>query len=117
MARHTLDPKLDLVFKMLFGAPENRDLLRSLLEAVLNPTSPIREIEVLRSDLPTEGVDDKGIALDLRVRLANGEQVDVEMQTQPRPAQRQRALYYWARLYGGQLTRGRATPGSIVAWW
>jgi predicted transposase/invertase (TIGR01784 family) len=52
------------------------------------------------------GVDDKSIALDVRVRLASGEQVDVEMQSQRRPAQRERALYYWARLYAGQLRRG-----------
>lgn len=28
------------------------------------------------------------------------------MQTQPRPAQRERVLYYWSRLYAGQLARG-----------
>jgi len=44
--------------------------------------------------------------LDVRVRLANGEQVDVEMQSQRRPAQRERTLYYWARMYAGQLRRG-----------
>jgi predicted transposase/invertase (TIGR01784 family) len=51
-------------------------------------------------------VDDKSIALDVRVRLANGEQVDVEMQTQRHPALRERALYYWARLYVGQQQHG-----------
>ncbi len=47
-------------------------------------------------------------ALDVRVRLANGEQIDAEMQTQRHPALRERALYYWARLYAGQLHRGSA---------
>lgn len=51
-------------------------------------------------------MDDKSIALDVRVRLASGEQIDVEMQSQRRPAQRERSLYYWARLYAGQLRRG-----------
>jgi predicted transposase/invertase (TIGR01784 family) len=40
------------------------------------------------------------------MRLQSGEQVDVEMQSQRRPALRERALYYWARLYTGQLLRG-----------
>jgi predicted transposase/invertase (TIGR01784 family) len=53
-------------------------------------------------------VDGKSIALDVRVRLKNGEQIDVEMQTQRHPALRERALYYWARLYVGQLQRGSA---------
>jgi hypothetical protein len=30
-----LDPKVDLVFRRLFGVEENRDLLLSLLNAVL----------------------------------------------------------------------------------
>lgn len=106
MSRRTLDPKLDIVFKLLFGRAENRALLTSLLDAVLEPAAPIRSVEV-QSELDRESVSDKGIALDLRVELANGEQVDVEMQTQPRPAGRQRALYYWARLYADQLRRGR----------
>ena len=102
----TLDPKLDVVFKMLFGRPENRDLLISLLEAVLGLPSPIRSVHV-ESELGKAAVDDKGIVLDLRVELADGQHVDVEMQTQPRPARRERALYYWARMYAGQLGRGQ----------
>jgi predicted transposase/invertase (TIGR01784 family) len=104
--RTTLDPKLDIVFWMLFGAEQNRALLLSLLNAVLKPAGPILAAEVRHSQPERSGVDDKSIALDLRVRLSSGEQIDVEMQTQPRPALRERALYYWSRLYAGQLLRG-----------
>jgi len=90
---------------MLFGRPENRVLLVSLLTAVLEPSSPIRSVEV-ESGLGKEAVDDKGIALDIRVELDDGQQVDVEMQSQPRLARWERALYYWARMYAGQLRRG-----------
>jgi predicted transposase/invertase (TIGR01784 family) len=61
---------------------------------------------VLNPDVPREAVEDKGIVLDLRVQLTSGQQVDVEMQSQQRPARRQRALYYWARMYAAQLARG-----------
>ena len=104
--RTTLDPKLDIVFWMLFGAEQNRALLISLLNAVLKPTAPIESVEVLHAQPERASVDDKSISLDVRVRLTSGEQVDVEMQSQRRPAQRERALYYWARLYAGQLQRG-----------
>jgi len=104
--RRTLDPKLDIVFWMLFGAEQNRGLLISLLNAVLRPSVPIESAEVLHAQPERAGVDDKSIALDVRARLASGDQVDIEMQSQRRPAQRQRALYYWARLYAGQLHRG-----------
>lgn len=93
---------------MLFGAEQNRGLLISLLNAVLRPPVPIQSVEVLHAEPERLGVEDKGIALDVRVRLVNGEQVDVEMQSQRHLALRERALYYWARLYAGQLQRGSA---------
>jgi predicted transposase/invertase (TIGR01784 family) len=101
-----LDPKLDIVFWMLFGAEQNRHLLVSLLNAVLQPPAPIEWAEVQHAEPERLGVDDKSIALDVRVRLANGEQIDVEMQSQRHPALRERALYYWARLYVGQQQHG-----------
>ncbi len=104
--RRTLDPKLDIVFWMLFGAEQNRALLISLLNAVLKPPEPIVAAEVLQAQPERTGLDDKSLALDLRIQLETGEQVDVEMQTQRRPAQRERALYYWARWYAGQPLRG-----------
>jgi len=104
--RKTLDPKLDIVFWMLFADERNRPLLISLLNAVLKPAVPIASVEVVDADPERMAPDDKAIALDLRVRLENGEQVDVEMQTRRHPALRERSLYYWARLYAGQLQRG-----------
>lgn len=108
--RTRLDPKLDIVFKLLFAEERNKPLLLSLLNAVLRPQAPILTVTVLPSEPAKDAADDKGIALDLRVGLASGEQVDIEMQSQPRPAGRERALYYWARLYGSQLTRGDHYP-------
>jgi predicted transposase/invertase (TIGR01784 family) len=104
--RSSLDPKLDIVFKLLFGEERNKALLVSLLNAVLNPKLPLQGVTVLHPEPGRESPDDKGIVLDLRVSLSSGEQVDIEMQSQARPAQRTRALYYWARMYGTQLSRG-----------
>jgi predicted transposase/invertase (TIGR01784 family) len=103
-----LDPKLDVVFKILFADPNNRDLLLSLLSAVLRPSKPIVGAEVLNPELPKDLAADKGIVLDLRVSLADGRHVDVEMQSDPRPGLRERAMYYWARMYGSRLLRGMA---------
>jgi predicted transposase/invertase (TIGR01784 family) len=114
-----LDPKLDIVFWMLFGAEQNRALLISLLNAVLQPPVPIEWAEVEHAEPERLGVDDKSIALDVRVQLVNGERIDVEMQSQRRPALRQRALCYWARLYVGQLQRGSPYTDlrrSVVIW-
>jgi predicted transposase/invertase (TIGR01784 family) len=104
--RSSLDPKLDIVFKLLFGEERNKTLLVSLLNAILKPEEPFQTVTVLHPEPGRESADDKGIVLDLRVSLANGEQVDIEMQSRARPAQRTRALYYWARMYANQLGRG-----------
>src|SRR5260221_1843443 len=101
--RTTLDPKLDIVVCMLFGAEQNRELLLSLLNAVLKPVVAIASVEVLHAEPERMAPGDKNIALDLRVRFQNGEQVDVEMQSRRHPALRERALYYWSRLYARQL--------------
>jgi predicted transposase/invertase (TIGR01784 family) len=112
--RHTqlLDPKLDFVFSRLFGAEQNRNLLIGLLNAVLRPPRPIVSVEVLptQADTLELEVDGKPIALDLCVRLEGGEQIDVEMQTRGHPALRERGLFYWGRLYTGQLQRGTPYP-------
>jgi hypothetical protein len=42
-----LDPRLDVVFETLLSAPDNRELLISLLTPVPRPSSPITSVAVL----------------------------------------------------------------------
>ncbi len=102
----SLDPMLDVVFKLLFSRPNSEELLISLLTAVLRPPSPIESVVILNPELEKETVRDRGVVLDLRVKLHDGSQINVEMQAQKRPGMRLRMLYHWARLYGFQLVRG-----------
>jgi len=101
-----LDPKIDIVFKLLFSHPDHRDILISLLTAVLRPKSPIAFVEVLNPEMPKELPDDKGAVLDVHVRLADGRHVDVEMQSALHSGLVQRLLFYWAKLYTAQLHPG-----------
>jgi predicted transposase/invertase (TIGR01784 family) len=101
-----LDPKFDVVFKILFADPRSRRALVAVLTAVLRPEKPIVDVTVLNPELPRDLVDDKGAQLDVRVRLEDGRQVDVEMQSQSQPTLRQRFLHYWAKLYSSQIGRG-----------
>jgi hypothetical protein len=105
--RSTLDPTLDVVFKLLFGAPESHDVLVALLTAVLRPTAPITGVQVLNPELPREHVIDRGIVLDLLVALGDGRRVNLEMQAHKREAFLQRGVFYWARAYSAQLERGQ----------
>ena len=67
-----LDPKLDVVFKLLFAHVRNRDILTALLTAVLKPTAPIDSLVVLNPDIPKDLPADRGAVLDIHVRLADG---------------------------------------------
>ena len=73
---------------------------------MLRPASPITEIEVLNPDIPKDAFEDKGIVLDIRVRMKDGSQIDVEMQVRRRFAFRKRLLFYWSKTYGTQIVRG-----------
>ncbi len=117
--RRTLDPTLDVVFKLLFADSKNRDLLIALLTAVLRPKSPIRSVTVLNPEVSKEAVTDKSIVLDILVLCENGTQADVEMQADRRPAWRSRCMFYWAKVYSSQLTPGlpytTLKPVKVVA--
>ncbi len=104
--RTTLDPTLDIVFKLLFSAPESREALTSLLTAVLRPARPISEVRVLNPWIPGTRVDDKGVVLDILVVLDDGTRINVEMQASRRPGLPVRALFYWSRAFTTQIERG-----------
>lgn len=111
-----LDPKLDVVFKLLFTREEQ--LLRAMLEAILG--EPIVSLRVLNPELPGNLSGDKGIVLDIRVELASGKRVDVEMQSRLHAALAERFLYYGARDYADQLGHGDnyelLTPTVVIVW-
>ena len=105
--RYTLDPKQDVVFKLIFAAEKNRHLLISLLNAVLRPETPIEHVEVINPDVKPDVVSQHGAVLDVLVRLRNRRQIDVEMQSTFHTALFERFLYYWARAFTDQLSRGQ----------
>jgi predicted transposase/invertase (TIGR01784 family) len=106
MPRHTLDPKIDVVFKMLFTDERNLHLLTALLQDFLQPNSPITAVEVLNPELRRDNISDRGGIVDLLVQFDGGARVHVEMQLSSQPFFVERALFYWARAYSGQLSEG-----------
>jgi predicted transposase/invertase (TIGR01784 family) len=109
--RHTLDPKLDVVFKMLFADARNKHILLAFINAVLNPQTQFIDVEVLNPDVPKEVPANKGAILDVLAVTNDGRQVNIEMQAAPYHGLWQRALYYWARAYMAQLQRGEEHVG------
>jgi hypothetical protein len=106
--RRTLDPKLDIVFKLLFTAPRNRSLLVRFLQDFLQPSSPIVDVHVLNPELPKVRPGERGAEVDLLVRLDGGQRVHVEIQVAAREGFIGRSLFYWARTFSQQLSRGES---------
>lgn len=104
--RRLLRPTIDIVFKALFTKEGHEDLLRDLLEACLDLEASIVALEVLDRTLPKELPFDKELTVDVRVRLANGDQVIVEMQCYPEPHVGDRFVYYAVRGAAQLAARG-----------
>jgi predicted transposase/invertase (TIGR01784 family) len=94
------------VFKLLFSADRNRDILISFLTAVLRPSSPIKSVTIKNPWIPGSDELKRQIYLDVKVELASGEQVDVEMQARRYGGPRPRWLFHWGSLYTDQLLSG-----------
>ena len=91
-----------------------------MLEAVLALDSPIHAITVLNPEIMGSVPADRLIVLDIRLRLDNGCEVDVEMQCRNVPGLKSRLLFYCCRLHAGDLRRGedftRVHPTVSIVW-
>lgn len=128
MNRGLLDPKIDFVFKKIFGSEKHPRVLISFLNAILKPINPISNVEIRNSDLEKEFLDDKFSRLDIKARTNKNEIINIEIQLkipfghlvndipslpfQEHPLLKneynmiKRSLYYWSRMYEEQLNEG-----------
>ncbi|HML34242.1 Rpn family recombination-promoting nuclease/putative transposase [Sporomusa sphaeroides] len=100
----------DYVFKRIFGSEENKDILLNFLNAVLNSRSgyELTEIELLDRELDPDFLGDKYARLDILGRTAKGSLINIEVQIVNQYNIEKRTLFYWAKLYQGQLQSGQS---------
>jgi predicted transposase/invertase (TIGR01784 family) len=105
----------DVIFKIVFGSEPNAPVLRALLNALLELSGDgsIVELELLNPGLDRERLGQKGVILDLKARDGRGRLYNIEVQVTRERDYILRALYYLARLFGGQLEPGQ--PYSELA--
>ena len=99
-------PTVDFVFKLLFGSPENVDLLIHLLNAVLNPEFPIVEVVILNPYNEKSFEEDKLSIVDVKARDSSGVWYVIEVQTTTPAGLRNRIVYYTSDLYRQQMMKG-----------
>lgn len=101
-----LNPKIDFVFKKIFGSEEHPEVLISFLNAVLKQKNKIVEVEIKNSDIEKAYIEDKFSRLDVKAKTNNKEIINIEIQLKNEYNMIQRSLYYWSKLYEDQLNEG-----------
>jgi len=103
-----INPRVDFAFKLIFGNEQNKDILISLLNAILEDyqSYPIQSIEILNPMGTKEYSKDKLTILDIKAKDEKGEYYNIEMQISDQYYYQKRALYYWSKLYTSQISEG-----------
>ena len=99
-----MKPKNDFCFKELMTDPKVRQGFISALLGV--KPCELQETTLLPTILDREYEDDKTGILDVRASLADGTQLDIEMQVLPFEAWTERSLFYLCKMYTSQLKAG-----------
>ncbi|MGL5752542.1 MAG: Rpn family recombination-promoting nuclease/putative transposase, partial [Paraclostridium sp.] len=92
-----LDPKIDFVFKNIFGLDKNEQILISFLNATLKPKHLITSLKVKNTDLEKSFLDDKFSRLDIKATTNNKEIINIEIQLKNEYNMVKRSLYYWSK--------------------
>ena len=100
-----ITPKKDIVFKRLFGSKGNEEILKDFLESILDT-----KIESLTLDLNTEMLPEfyegKQTRVDVRTKLSDGTEVNIEIQADAKKYSDDRCLQHWSRIYSNTIRKG-----------
>ncbi len=76
--RTLLNPQIDFVFKKIFGTEKNKPILINFLNAVIKPTTPIKDVEIKNNDIDKDFID-KFSRLDVKATTSNKEHINIEI--------------------------------------
>jgi len=102
-----LDVKTDYAFKKVFGSKENKDILISFLNAIIDfGDKKIEDLEIIDPyNIPMlKGMKDTYV--DVKAKLTDKTKVIIEMQVLPHEGFEKRILYNAAKNYSQQLDAG-----------
>lgn len=118
-----LDPKLDFVFKRIFGNENDPDILIRFLNAIFESTDktgnydPIVSITFKNPEITKESIGSKASVLDIKAVTSKGEIISIEIQRQDDDGMVNRMVYYLSKLVAEQLKAGdpyQEVSGSIA---
>ena len=99
-----MSPKVDYCFKELLAYPEIR---KGFVAAILNKDpEEIAETTLMPTILSKDTEDGKYGILDVRIRMKNGSQMDLEMRVAPFEFWNNRVIFYLSKMYAEQVKEG-----------
>ncbi|MBC2857037.1 PD-(D/E)XK nuclease family transposase [Cetobacterium sp. 2A] len=102
MCTQLFDPKVDYVFKNLFGSEKHPRILISFLNACIKPKEPIVEVSLKNTELSKEYIEDSFSRLDILAKTSTGEIINIEMQRADERNMIKRSLYYWSKAFASE---------------
>ncbi|MBN7573921.1 hypothetical protein C1H57_02865 [Clostridium sp. 2-1] len=106
MSKGLLDPKVDFVFKNIFGSEKNPEILISFLNATLKPKNIITSVKIKGNDIAKQFIEDKYSRLDVKATTSNNEIINIEIQLKNEHNMIKRSMYYLSKMYEEQLGEG-----------
>ena len=106
MSRRLLNPKVDFIFKKIFGSEKHPNILISFLNAVMKPADKIVSVVINNTEITKDFLEDKFSRLDVKATTDKGEVINIEIQVKNEYNMIKRSLYYWSKLYEEQLGDG-----------
>ncbi|MDT7918857.1 Rpn family recombination-promoting nuclease/putative transposase [Clostridium perfringens] len=103
---YLLSPKVDFVFKRIFGNEKHPEILISFLNAVMKPKDLIESVQIRNSDIEKEHIEDKYSRLDIKAITNKGEYINIEIQVKNEYNMIKRSLYYWSKMFENQIVEG-----------
>ncbi|MCE3198201.1 Rpn family recombination-promoting nuclease/putative transposase [Paenibacillus sonchi] len=112
MSMDLLDPRVDFVFKRIFGSENNKDVLLAFLNRIFTEAGepPLTEIILMNPYTNKEDPLDKQSIFDVYAKTSEGKLIDIEMQLFNKYDIEKRTLFYWSKRYASQLSEGDKYP-------
>ena len=101
-----INPRVDFAFKKLFGSEENKDLLISLINAIVSEEDQVKDVQLKNPYNLVDYQAGKMSILDIKACDKAGRWYNIEMQISEDLNFDKRAIYYWAKLVTEQLSEG-----------
>ena len=100
-----LSPKLDYVFKRIFGQVGNEEITCNLINSILE--NKVTKVELDKNTILEKDIlDDKIGILDIKAKADNNVNINIEMQIVDKKNIEKRILYYWSKMYIQSIKQG-----------